>query len=278
MREVKIIVNEDVEIVSVNDFFTFSVKYHNLSSTADTIPEKERVIVHWATTGIWLIDDNELLVEEDGSWGDISKELSFFLEWQNPDSIHSPISLRMLFYAIVDSLKHDSWKSFDSYQGHSIKIPEIAQHYSKKAKEEEQKSIQEGLNEVILGNLKKDLFNHVKKELKPTPEERKQRGLAALDRLNSLKPKAPTVPDPRQTAIDRREKDIKVPITKAVDFISPLVREQLAYKKWIGLPHVVRSLILLNYEDREGKFMPKFWDGTDYTQRKIILQQLVSKL
>ena len=45
MREVKIIVNEDAEIVSVNDFFTFSVKYHNLSSTADTIPESEKLIV-----------------------------------------------------------------------------------------------------------------------------------------------------------------------------------------------------------------------------------------
>lgn len=277
MREVEIIVNEEyVETVSVDDFFTFSVKYHNLSSTADTIHESERVIIHQSTTGIWLIGDNELLIGEDGNLRDISKELSFFLEWQNPDSIHSPISLKMLFYAIVDSLKHDSWKSFDSYQGHSIRISEIAQHYSKKAKEEEQKSIQKGLNEVILGNLKKDLFNHVKKELKPTPEERKQRGIAALDRLNSLKPKAPTVPDTRQAAIDRREKDTKVPITKAVDFTSPLVKEQLAYKKWIGLPHIVRSLILLNYEDREGKFMPKFWDGTDYTQRKIILQQLVS--
>lgn len=276
MREVEIIVNENVEIVSVNDFFTFSIKYHNLSSAADTILERERVIVHWATTGIWLIDDNELLVEEDGSWMDISKELSFFLEWQNPDSIHSPISLKMLFYAIVDSLKHDYWKTpLRTYQEHSIRITEIVQHYGKKAKEEEQKSIQEGLNEVIFGNIKKDLFNHVKKKLKSTSEERMQRGLTALDRLNSLRPKESTVPDPRQAAIDRREKDIKVPITKAVDFTSPLVREQLAYKKWIGLPHVVRSLILLNYEDREGKFIPKFWDGTDYTQRKIILQQSV---
>ena len=100
MREVEIIVNEDVEIISVNDFFTFSVKYHNLSSTADTIPESEKLIVRWSTTGIWLIGDNELLIGEDGNWRDISKELSFFLEWQNPDSIHSPISLKMLFYAI----------------------------------------------------------------------------------------------------------------------------------------------------------------------------------
>lgn len=46
MREIEIIVNEDAEIVSVDDFFTFSVRYHNLSSTADTMPERERVIIH----------------------------------------------------------------------------------------------------------------------------------------------------------------------------------------------------------------------------------------
>ena len=159
MREVEIIVNEDAEIVSVNDFFTFSVKYHNLSSTADTSTESEWLIVNWSTTGIWLIDDNELYIKGERDWRDTSKELSFFLEWQNPDSIHYPISLKMLFYAIVDSLKHDRWKSFGTYQGHSIRISEIAQHYSKKAIQEEQESIKEKLNEMILEDLKKDFLD-----------------------------------------------------------------------------------------------------------------------
>lgn len=275
MREVEIIVNENAEIVSVNDFFTFSVKYHNLSSTVNTIPESERVIVGWATTGIWLIDDNELLIEEDGNWRDVSEELLFFLEWQNPDSIHSPISLKMLFYAIIDSLKHDYWKTpLGGYQEHSIRISEIAQHYSRKAIRKKQKSIQEGQDGVIFEDLNKNFISHFKKELNPTPEERMLRGFAALDRLNSLKPKAPTVPDPRQAAIDRREKDEKVTVTKVVNFTSP-IKEQLVYKKWIELPHVVKSLILLNYENRESKYMPQYWDGTDYIQRKIILQHLI---
>ena len=166
MREVKIIVNGNSEIVSADDFFTFSVRYYNLSSTTDTIPERERVIVHWSTTGIWLIDDNELLIEEDGSWRDVSKELSFFLEWQNPDSIHSPISLKMLFYAIVDSLKHDSWKTFGSFQEHYIRISEITQYYSEKSIQEEQDSIQKQLNEVIFEDLKKDFIDYIKKNLK----------------------------------------------------------------------------------------------------------------
>lgn len=45
MREFEIIIDEEDEIISVYDFFTFSVKYHNLSSTADTIPESEKVVV-----------------------------------------------------------------------------------------------------------------------------------------------------------------------------------------------------------------------------------------
>lgn len=260
MREVEIIVNEDSETVSVDDFFTFSIRYHNLSSTADTIPERERVIVHWSTTGIWLIDDNELLIEEDGSWRDVSKELSFFLDWQNPDSTLSPISLRMLFYAIVDSLKHDYWKTpFGAYQEHSIRISEISQHYSRKV-------IKEGQN------IKDEHNVVIPKKLKPTPEEKMKRGLEAWDILNSLKAKGNTVPDPRQAAIDRREKDEKFPITKTVDFASPLVRKQLVSKQWAELPHIVKSLILLNYEDREGNVIPQYWDGTDYIQREIILQ------
>ena len=272
MREVKIIVNEDAEIVAVNDFFTFSVKYHNLSSTADTIHESEELIVSWSTTGIWLIDDDEFLIEEDGNWRDVSKELSFFLEWQNPDSIHSPISLKMLFYAIVDSLKHDSWKTFGSFQEHHIRISEIAQYYSEKSIQEEQDTIQKQLNEVIFEDLKKDFINHAKNKLRPTPEERVKSNFEAWDRLESLKAKGNTVPDPRQASIDRREKDKKVTVTKAVDFTSPLVKKQLVYKQWVELPHIIKRLILLNYEDREGNVIPQYWDGTDYIQREIILQ------
>ena len=272
MREVKIIVNEDAEIVAVNDFFTFSVKYHNLSSTADTIHESEKLIVSWSTTGIWLIDDDEFLIEVDGNWRDVSKELSFFLEWQNPDSIHSPISLKMLFYAIVDSLKHDSWKTFGSFQEHHIRISEITQYYSEKSIQEEQDTIQKQLNEVIFEDLKKDFINHAKNNLRPTLEERVKSNFEAWDRLESLKAKGNTVQDPRQASIDRREKDNKAIVTKAVDFTSPLVRKQLVYKQWAELPHIVKSLILINYEDREGNVIPQYWDGTDYIQREIILQ------
>ena len=166
MRKIEIIVNEDAEIVSVNDFFTFSVKYHNLSSSANTIHESEKLIVSWSTTGIWLIDDNELYIKESNSWRDVTKDLSFFLDWQNPDSTHSPISLKMLFDAIVDSLKHDYWKDFGSCNEHSIRITEIAQHYGEQALKEEQDSIQEELTDIILDDLVKRNFDLIKKKYK----------------------------------------------------------------------------------------------------------------
>lgn len=276
MREIKIITNEDIESVSVNDFFSFSVKYYNLSNTADTTKESDRIIVRWPTTGIWLIDNNKFFIEEDNKWKDMSEELSFFLEWQNPDSTHSPISLKMLFYAIVDSLKHDYWKTpLGEYQEHSIRISELTQHYSEKAIQKTQDLIQKQLNEIIFEDLKRNFTNHVKKKLRPTPEERMERGFKAMNRLDALRvPNSKSVPDPRQASINRREKDEKVSVskTKSVNFTSPLVREQLVYKAWIELPHAVKSLILFNYEDRKSKFMPQYWDGTDYIQRNAILQ------
>ena len=281
MREVKIVVNEDAEIVSVNESFTFSVKYHNLSSTSDTIPERERVIIHWSTTGIWLIDDNELLIEEDSSWRDVSKELSFFLEWQNPDSTHSPISLRMLFYAIVDSLKHDYWKTpFGAHQEHSIRISEIAQHYSRKAIREEQKSIQKELDRAILKDLKNDLISRIKKKSTPnvhndnsikptgnvttgkkiTPEMRE-----AFNTLNALR-KSNGVPDPRQASIDRRENDKKVTSDKPC---TSMERNLISHKKWNELTADEKSYAALDGLSEED--MQKFWDGTDPLTREIIL-------
>ena len=172
MRKIEIIVNEDAEIVSVNDFFTFSVKYHNLSSSANTIHESEKLIVSWSTTGIWLIDDNELYIKESNSWRDVTKDLSFFLDWQNPDSVHFPISLKMLFDAIVDSLKHDYWKTpFGEYQEHSIRISEIVQHYSEQALKEEQDSIQKELTDIILDDLIKRNFDLIKKKYKSKKKE-----------------------------------------------------------------------------------------------------------
>lgn len=73
----------------------------------------------------------------------------------------------MLFYAIIDSLKHDYWKTpLGGYQEHSIRIFEIAQHYSEKAIQKEQDLIQKQLNEVIFDDLKRDFIDYIKKNLK----------------------------------------------------------------------------------------------------------------
>lgn len=249
MREVEIIVNEDVEIIFVNDFFTFSVKYHNLSSTADTIPESEKLIVRWSTTGIWLIGDNELLIGEDGNWRDISKELSFFLEWQNPDSIHSPISLKMLFYAIVDSLKYDYWKTpLGTYQEHSIRISEIAQHYSKRAIREEQKSIQKELDRVILEDLKRDFINRAKKKLEPTPEERMKEAWEAHKRLEAL--------FIRNGVIGEK-------------FIS----DPLALKDWDSLTEEDKALILPVFEGMTEEEIKAYWNDISPINREMIINR-----
>lgn len=274
MREFEIIIDEEDKIISVHDFFTFSVKYHNLSSTTDTIPESEKVVVGWSTTGIWLIDDNELLIEEDGNWRDVSEELSFFLEWQNPDSIHSPISLRMLFYAIVDSLKYDYWKNFGSYQEHSIRISEISQHYSRKAIRDEQKSIQKQLNKVIFEDLKRDFINHVKKELRPTSEERIKRGLAAMDILDSMRaPAAKSVPDPRLVSMYRHENEKKCLIKTSTGTI--VDKSLIVRKKWIEITEEEMSIIIpiitSMFKSMSKEEIQKYWDDIEPYDRLLII-------
>lgn len=281
MREIEIIVNEFTEIVSVDYFFSFSIKYHNLSSTADTISERERLIVNWSTTGVWLKGENELLIKGERSWRDVSKDLLFFLDWQNPDSTHSPISLKMLFYAIIDSLKHDRWKSFDTYQGHSIRISEIAQHYSEKALQEEKSYIQNELTKVIHENLKKDGINLIKKKqyfksADVIKKEREKEALASISVLDNFR--ANGTPDKKkEEALDKREKDKKAPFVKAKNiYQEPLsTRCLLAKKNWIELPDKVKSMILLKYEMAEDD-MKRYWDGVDYSQREeCILSQIV---
>ena len=163
MREFEIKINKNVEFVSVDDFFEFSVKYYDLYSSTNTVLESKEFIVDWYTSGIWLINDNKLLIKKDGNWIDISERISTFLDWQNPDAIEFPISLKMLFNATVDSLKgngHDGPHVINQ----SIRISEIAKLYSEKAVQEEQKFIQDKLDEVIFENLKEKFFDYYKKK------------------------------------------------------------------------------------------------------------------
>ncbi len=160
MRKVEIRVNENVEIISVDEFTTFSVKYYDQYSSRNTVLESEETIVDWATTGIWLMNDNKLLIKENGSWTDVSGRISTFLDWQNPDDIEFPISLKMLFNAVVDSLKGNGRHSIK----HSIRISEIYKHYSENAVQEEQESMQEELDKVIFEKLKEKFLDYYKKK------------------------------------------------------------------------------------------------------------------
>lgn len=96
-----------------------------------------------------------------------------------------------------------------------------------------------------------------------------KRGFEALDRLESLKAKGNTVPDPRQASIDKREKDEKA--TVAIDTDTPLGRTQLARKKWGEMTTNEKSLIIPMFEGMEEKDIQKYWDGTDAIQRESFI-------
>lgn len=103
----------------------------------------------------------------------------------------------------------------------------------------------------------------------PKPDDRMKRGLEALDRLESLKAKGNTVPDPRQASIDRREKEEKA--TVAIDTSTPLGKSQLANKKWAEMTKDEKAIITPMFEGMSEEDIQKYWDGADAMQRESFI-------
>ena len=103
----------------------------------------------------------------------------------------------------------------------------------------------------------------------PQPSEKMQRGFAALDRLNGLKPTTPTKPAANQEAINQREKDKKA--TVAIDTSTPLGRSQLARKKWGEMSEAEKSIITPMFEGMSDQEIQEYWDGTDAIQRETFI-------
>lgn len=103
----------------------------------------------------------------------------------------------------------------------------------------------------------------------PKPDDKTQRGLDALDRLNSLKPPTPTKQDSNNEAIDKREKDEKATVN--IDLSTTLGRSQLARKKWGELSDAEKAIISPMFEGMKEEDIQKYWDGTDATQRESFI-------
>lgn len=103
----------------------------------------------------------------------------------------------------------------------------------------------------------------------PKSDDRMKRGLEACDRLESLKAKGNTVSDPRQEAINKREKDEKATVT--IDLSTALGRSQLARKKWGEMTDAEKAIISPMFEGMGEKDIQKYWDGTDATQREVFI-------
>lgn len=117
--------------------------------------------------------------------------------------------------------------------------------------------------------VKEEPVQATKAETAPQPSEKMQRGFAALDRLNGLKPTTPTKPAANQEAINQREKDKKA--TVAIDTSTPLGRSQLARKKWGEMSEAEKSIITPMFEGMSDQEIQEYWDGTDATQRETFI-------
>mgnify|MGYP000004993298 CR=1 FL=1 len=131
---------------------------------------------------------------------------------------------------------------------HSIRISEIAQHYSKRAIREEQKSIQKELDRVILEDLKRDFINRAKKKLEPTPEERMKEAWEAHKRLEAL--------FIRNGVIGEK-------------FIS----DPLALKDWDSLTEEDKALILPVFEGMTEEEIKAYWNDISPINREMIINR-----
>ena len=103
----------------------------------------------------------------------------------------------------------------------------------------------------------------------PKPDDRMKRGLEAWDRLENLKAKGNTVTDPRQEAINKREKDEKA--TVDIDTSTALGRSQLARKKWGEMTDAEKAIVSPMFEGMEEKAIQEYWNGTDANYRESFI-------
>lgn len=92
---------------------------------------------------------------------------------------------------------------------------------------------------------------------------------AAWATLDALRPKEPTVADPKQEAIDEREKDKKASGSTPEGVGTSMGRSMFAHKKWQDLTADEKSYVAL--EGLSEKEMQEFWDGSDPSTRESFI-------
>ena len=290
MKKVLIMSDGNVDVVMVDDHFTFSIKYHNQSCRDWVIPMSEEIIVGWGFSGIWLVDEDTLLIKNDNKWMDISIQMSSFLLWQG----HSRISLRMLFAAIYGGLRSGCFsysimidEIFNSYNNEVYKIKLLHAIGSAKAtykmvnKKESLKNTYDVTHDkfrfvlpdgsaAIFENITEDIVLLINNSLicneqqtynrddSVLTEEKRNRilskGLAAAERLNALKPK-----------------DGYRVLGKVYEYqcelrgVNPIARRQ-----WSELSNCDIVTIMAAFPEVSESDMHKYWDEIDEFTRMLL--------
>jgi hypothetical protein len=91
----------DSEEIIVDDLFWFSVRYNDLWSHRDTVPESSKTIIPNGVTEIHLLKKDgkdRFIVKWNGKYHDFTEDLEWFLKKQSEG-----VTLRMLFGAIKEN-------------------------------------------------------------------------------------------------------------------------------------------------------------------------------
>lgn len=289
MKKVLIMSDGNVDVVMVDDHFTFSIKYHNQSCRDWVIPMSEKIIIGRYFSGIWLVDEDTLLIKDNNIWRDISNHISSYLLWQG----HSRTSLRMFFAAISDGLRSGCFSC-------SIEINDIFNTYNKVCKIKSlgaNKSVKATYHiisrkEIINNtyNFTKDTFRFVlpdgsaaifenitedivllinnslicneqqtyNRDDSVLTEEKRNRilskGLAAAERLNALKPKD-------GYRVLGKEYEYQCELRG----VNPIARRQ-----WSELSNSDIVTIMAAFPEVSESDMHKYWDEIDEFTRMLL--------
>lgn len=125
-------------------------------------------------------------------------------------------------------------------------------------------------NSIEIKGTPEKLTQAIKTEAAPSTKKEVPADVAAAwATLDALRPKGPTVADPKQEAIDEREKDKKASDSIPTRIDTPMGRSMFAHKKWEALTADEKSYVAL--EGLSEKEMQEFWDGSDPSTRESFI-------
>lgn len=132
--------NDQVKTIKISFDYMFAILYNDRWSSNFFVGQSAHIIIAGSCNGIWYREENgkqQLLFRYgerdkdvlDGKWLDQSEDILYFINSQNVDQELEPISLKMLYVAIIDNVNNKFRTTIGSFIGVGIRIDDLYYNY-----------------------------------------------------------------------------------------------------------------------------------------------------